>query len=209
PRRVARPRGHRPVHLLPAGLRHPAHRRPQPGRSAAVRRAEVRRIKMALRVAIVGMGGIGNTHGSVYQKRPDCEIVAVCDMNKERAGKAAERYGCPGFYAVKELLGSGIRIDAASMCTAGKENGGDHYEPTMELLSAGIPTLGEKPISNETPKAREMVALAREKNVRYGVNLNHRFTPAALRAREWVDKGRLGELNILNMTMWINNPNET
>ena len=114
---------------------------------------------MALRVAIVGMGGIGNTHGSVYQKRPDCEIVAVCDMNKERAGKAAERYGCPGFYAVKELLGSGIRIDAASMCTAGKENGGDHYEPTMELLAAGIPTLGEKPISNEISKAREMVAL--------------------------------------------------
>jgi predicted dehydrogenase len=130
-------------------------------------------------------------------------------MNRERADKAAERYGCPGFYSVKDLLGSGIRIDAASMCTAGKENGGDHYEPTMELLAAGIPTLGEKPISNEIGKAREMVALAREKKVRYGINLNHRFTPAALRAKEWVNKGRLGELNILNMTMWINNPNET
>jgi predicted dehydrogenase len=145
----------------------------------------------------------------VYQKRPDCEIVAVCDMIKEKADKAAERYGCPAFYSVKDLLGSGIKIDAASMCTAGKENGGDHYAPTMELLAGGIPTLGEKPISNEIAKAREMVALAREKNVRYGVNLNHRFTPAALRAREWVDKGRLGELNIINMTMWINNPNET
>jgi predicted dehydrogenase len=45
--------------------------------------------------------------------------------------------------------------------------------------------------------------------VRYGINLNHRFTPAALRAREWVEEGRLGELNIVNMTMWINNPNES
>src|SRR5436305_13765160 len=164
---------------------------------------------MALRVAIVGMGGIGNTHGGVYQKRPDCEIVAVCDMNKERADKAAERYGCPGFYSVKELLGSGIRIDAASMCTAGKENGGDHYAATMELLRAGIPTLGEKPISNEVSKAEEMVALAKEKRIPYGINLNHRFTPAAERAREWLDAGRCGEVNMINMFMWINNPNET
>lgn len=164
---------------------------------------------MPLRVAIVGMGGIGNTHAGVYQKRPDCQIVAVCDINRERADRAAERYGCPAFYSVKEMLGSGIQIDAASMCTAGKENGGDHYEPTMELLSAGIPTLGEKPISNEIDKAREMVALAKEKNLRYGINLNHRFTPAALKAKEWVESGRLGEVNIINMTLWINNPNET
>jgi predicted dehydrogenase len=79
----------------------------------------------------------------------------------------------------------------------------------MELLNAGIPTLGEKPISNEIDKAEAMVALAREKKLRYGVDLNHRFTPAALRAREWMDAGRLGEVNIINMTMWINNPNET
>src|SRR5690606_3145275 len=96
-----------------------------------------------------------------------------------------------------------------SMCTAGVENGGDHYQPTIELLNAGIPVLGEKPISNEIDKAREMVALAKEKNLRYGVNLNHRFTPAADRAKEWVDAGRLGELNMIDMTMWINNPNES
>ena len=100
-------------------------------------------------------------------------------------------------------------IDAASVCTAGVENGGDHYEPTMALLGADVAVLGEKPISNEIPKAREMVALARERGLRYGINLNHRFTPAAARAREWVDQGRLGDLNIANMTMWIDNPNES
>src|SRR5687767_5696253 len=163
---------------------------------------------MPLRVAIVGMGGIGNTHAGVYQKHPEAEIVAVCDISRERADKAAERWGCPAFYSVKELL-AGARFDAASVCSAGKENGGDHYEPTMELLAAGIPVLGEKPISNEIPKAREMVALAREKGLRYGVNLNHRFTPAALMARGWIDEGRLGEVNLINMKMWINNPNET
>ena len=164
---------------------------------------------MALRVAIVGMGNIGNIHARVYKAHPECEIVAVCDIIREKADKAAETYGCPAFYSVQELLDSGVEIDAASMATAGVENGGDHYEPTMELLAGGIPVLGEKPISNELDKAKEMVALAKEKNLRYGINLNHRFTPAARRAKEWVEAGRLGELNIINMTMWINNPNES
>ncbi|MEA3336021.1 MAG: Gfo/Idh/MocA family oxidoreductase [Chloroflexota bacterium] len=164
---------------------------------------------MILRVAIVGMGGIGNTHARVYEEREDCRIVAVCDIIPDRADKAAEAYGCPVFYSVQDLLASGMQIDAASMCTAGAENGGDHFVPTMELLDGGIPVLGEKPISNELDKARQMVARAREKNLRYGINLNHRFTPAALRARQWVDSGRLGEINIINMTMWINNPNES
>ena len=51
--------------------------------------------------------------------------------------------------------------------------------------------------------------MAFEKGLRYGVDLNHRFTPAAHRAKDWVNQGRLGEINIINMTMWINNPNET
>ena len=164
---------------------------------------------MTLNVAIVGLGGIGNTHGGVYEKNPATQIVAVCDILKDRADKGAARYGCPAFYSVSDMLRSGIKIDAASVCSAGVENGGDHYEPTMEILGAGIPVLGEKPISNDVGKAAEMVALAREKNLRYGVNLNHRFTPAALRAKEWVTEGRLGEINIINMTMWINNPNES
>jgi predicted dehydrogenase len=164
---------------------------------------------MTLNIAIVGVGNIGNIHAGVYQKNPACRIVAVCDIIKERADKAAAQYNCTGFYSVQEMLASGIQIDATSMCTAGVENGGDHYKPTLELLSAGIPVLGEKPISNNIQHAEEMVALAKQKNLRYGINLNHRFTPAALRAKEWVTSGRLGEINIINMTMWINNPNET
>ena len=164
---------------------------------------------MALKVAIVGVGNIGNVHGRVYQAHPDVEIVAVCDIIHERSDTAAEKYSCQGFYSVQEMLASGIHIDMASMATAGVENGGDHYQPTMELLRAGIPVLGEKPISNDIAKAKEMVALAKEKNVRYGVNLNHRFTPAAVKAKEWVKQGRLGEINMIDMTMWINNPNES
>jgi predicted dehydrogenase len=164
---------------------------------------------MTLKVAIVGMGNIGNVHGRVYTELADVEIVAVCDIIEEKSDKAAEKYGCQGFYSVQEMLDSNIKFDAISVTTAGVENGGDHYEPTMELLRAGYPVLGEKPISNDVSKAAEMVAMAKEKNVRYGVNLNHRFTPAAVLAREWLDTGRLGEVNTIDMTMWINNPNES
>lgn len=164
---------------------------------------------MTLNVVVVGLGGIGNRHAGIYHQREDCKLVAVCDIIKERADRAAEKYNCPAFYSVPEMLAAGLPIDAASMCTAGVENGGDHYEPTMQLLEAGIPVLGEKPISNEIDKAQEMVALAKKKNLRYGINLNHRFTPAAWMAKGWVNEGRLGEINIINMTMWINNPNES
>ena len=164
---------------------------------------------MPLRVAVVGLGGIGMTHAGVYDKHPDAQLVAVCDVAKERAEAAAARFGARAFASVRDMLESGIAVDAASVCTRGVENGGDHYQPTMELLRAGIPVLGEKPISNNLEEAREMVALAKARRLRYGINLNHRFTPAALMAREWVDQGKVGEINIVNMTMWINNPNET
>ena len=162
-----------------------------------------------LNVAVIGIGNIGQNHSRIYQAHPDTELVAVVDVIEAAAAAGGERLGVPHFNSIPDLLASDIHVDMASVCTAGKENGGDHYEPTMALLEAGIPVLGEKPISNELPKAREMVALAKEKHLRYGINLNHRFTPAAIRAKEWVDAGRLGELNIINMTMWINNPNET
>ena len=162
-----------------------------------------------LRIGIVGLGGIGNLHARCYTENKHTQIVAVCDLIKEKADAAAEKYQARAFYSVREMLKSGIKLDACSVTSAGKENGGDHYKPTMELLAAGIPVLGEKPISNEVAKARRMVALAKKNKVPYGINLNHRFTPSAVRAKEWLDKGRLGELNIINMTMWINNPNES
>lgn len=164
---------------------------------------------MALKIGIVGVGNIGSTHAQCYKDNPKAEIVACCDIIKEKADAGAARFGGKAFYSVEEMLASGIELDACSMCTKGEENGGDHFTPTMELLEAGIPTLGEKPISNNLAEAEKMVALAKEKKIPYAINLNHRFTPAALRAKQWCEEGRLGTLKMINMRMWINNPVET
>ena len=164
---------------------------------------------MAIKVGVVGVGNIGSIHAGVYKDNPKSELVAVCDIIKEKADAAAEKFGAKAFYSVQEMLASGIHLDGCSMATKGVENGGDHFTPTMELLEAGIPVLGEKPISNDVEEGRKMVELAASKKVPYAVNLNHRFTPASLRAKEWVTEGRLGQLHMINMKMWINNPVET
>ena len=161
-----------------------------------------------LKVAVIGMRGIGTNHAEVYARSDRADIVAVCDMVKERADGAAARFGARPHYSVEELLES-EDLDAVSVATGGFENGGDHYEPVMAALAAGRHVLCEKPISNNIVHAREMVAKAREQGVCFGINLNHRFVPPAERARAWIDEGRLGDLLLLNMTMWIDNPNET
>ncbi len=164
---------------------------------------------MTIRVGVVGVGNIGTIHANVYKDHPKTELVAVCDIVKDKADAAAAKFGCRAFYSVREMLDSGIQLNACSVATKGEENGGEHYGPTMELLEAGIPVLGEKPISNRIDEGERMVALAREKRLPYAVNLNHRFTPAAIRAKEWVQADRLGKLHMINMKMWINNPVET
>jgi len=164
---------------------------------------------MPLKIGIVGVGNVGSVHAGVYQGNPKTEVVAVCDIVREKADAAAAKFGGKAFYSVREMLLGGIELDACSMCTCGEENGGDHFTPTMELLEADVPVLGEKPISNRIDEGEKMVALAKEKKVPYAINLNHRFTPAAMRAKEWVTGGRLGTLYMINMRMWINNPVET
>ena len=96
-----------------------------------------------------------------------------------------------------------------SVATGGEEYGSDHYEPTMQALEAGLHVLGEKPICNEIAPAEEMVACAAAQGLCYGINLNHRFTPAAILAKRWVDEGRIGDQLFMNVSMWIMNPRES
>ena len=161
-----------------------------------------------LRVAVIGMGAIGNLHARLYKQEPNAQLVGVCDRLHDRADRAAATLGVPVFYDVEEML-SALAPDIVSVATGGYEYGSDHYLPTMQALEAGCHVLGEKPISNDIRQAEEMVAKAKARGLCYGINLNHRFTPAARLAKQWVDEGRLGHLLFVNMAMWIKNPRET
>mgnify|MGYP001081762034 CR=1 FL=1 len=159
-------------------------------------------------VGVIGLGPIGNRHADIYQRLAGSELAAVCDIDRERADAASVRFGVPGYYSVAEML-DGVQLDMVSVATGGEEYASDHYEPTMQALEAGLHVLCEKPISNEIAPAEEMVALARERGLCFGIDLNHRFTPAARLAKKWVDEGRIGHQLFMNMSMWIENPRES
>ncbi|MBN2309329.1 MAG: Gfo/Idh/MocA family oxidoreductase [Candidatus Hydrogenedentes bacterium] len=161
-----------------------------------------------LRVCVVGMGPIGNRHAVNYASSPLAELVGVCDIIKERADAAAERFGVPAFYDAAEMLAQ-LAPDICGVTTGGYEYSSDHYAPTMQALEAGCHVLGEKPISNEIHCAEEMVALARDKKLCYGINLNHRFTLLSRTAKQWIEQGRIGHILFINMAMWIKNPAES
>lgn len=160
------------------------------------------------KVGVIGMGAIGNMHADIYAQLDRAELVCVCDIDKGRADTGAKRLGVPTFYSVPEMLDN-TDLSMVSVATGGVEYGSDHYEPTMQALAAGLHVLGEKPICNEIDKAEEMVALARDNNLCYGIDLNHRFTPAAQLAKQWIDDGKIGHQLFVNMSMWIKNPRES
>jgi predicted dehydrogenase len=161
-----------------------------------------------LRVCVIGLGPIGNRHADMHRESPLAELVGVCDLLPERAEAAGRRLGVPAFRDTAEMLKQ-LKPDVTSVATGGYEYGSDHCAPTLQALDAGSHVLVEKPISNEIPRAEEMVARARERGLCLGVNLNHRFTPAAKLAKKWMNDGRLGHLLFMNMSMWIKNPNES
>ena len=161
-----------------------------------------------LRTCVIGLGPIGNLHARLHKEDPLAELAGVCDLRTDRADDAAERLGVPAWYDVATMLEE-LQPDMCSVATGGYEYGSEHHLPTMQCLEAGVHVLGEKPISNSIPEAEEMVATAKRMGVCYGIDLNHRFTPAAILAKKWVDEGRLGHLLFVNMAMWIMNPRES
>lgn len=160
-----------------------------------------------LRVCVIGMGPIGNLHADIYKADPLADFAAVCDRDVERASRAGERLGVPWFASAPEML-EAIRPDLCSVATGGYEYSSDHHEPAIQALRAGCHVLCEKPISNEIEKAEEMVRVAREERRCFGIDFNHRFTPAARIARQWMDERRLGDLLFVNVALWIGRPGE-
>ena len=155
-----------------------------------------------VKVCVIGLGPIGNLHADIYTKSKTAELCGVCDIAEDRAKGAGERLGVPWFLSAVEMIKK-INPDICSIATGGYEYGSDHYKPTMEALSLGCNVLCEKPISNDINKAQEMVELAREKNLCFGIDFNHRFTPAAFQAEKWLHEGHLGDLLFCNMSLWI------
>jgi predicted dehydrogenase len=148
---------------------------------------------MALKVGVVGMRGIGMLHAKCHTQDPLADLVAVCDIIPERADKVAQQHGVKAYYSLGDMLAGEPDLDIVDVTTGGYENGSWHFAPTMQALEAGKNVLVEKPISNQVTEARQMVALAAQKNLYLGCNLNHYFTPPADEAKKKMQAGEVGE----------------
>ena len=148
---------------------------------------------MPLKVGIVGARGIGQTHAKCHSEDKLSDLMAICDIVKDRADSAAGKHGVKAYYSLRDMLDAHPDLDIIDVCTGGNENGGWHFDPVMEALEAGKHVLVEKPISNDINEARQMVASAAEKRLYLGCNLNHYFTDPADRAMKLIREGKIGE----------------
>ena len=161
-----------------------------------------------MRVCVIGMGPIGTLHSRLYQGNPLVELVGISDLIKQRAEEGSKKFGVPGFTDTWQMLDT-LQPDIVSVATGGYEYSSDHYEAVMLALEAGAHVLCEKPISNDIKKAEEMVSRAKALNRCFGIDFNHRFTPAARLAKKWQIEGKIGHLLFVNMSIWIKNITES
>ena len=78
--------------------------------------------KKQLKVGVVGMRGIGMQHLDCHSKDELSNLVAVCDVVKERADQAAEKHGVKAYYSLTDMLKHEPDLDIVDVTTGGYEN---------------------------------------------------------------------------------------
>jgi UDP-N-acetylglucosamine 3-dehydrogenase len=143
-----------------------------------------------LRVGVIGCGSIAiHRHLPEYKSNKDVEIVAVCDINEERAQATAEKYEAKAFTNYEELLSSGL-VEAVSVCTPNYL----HAPITIAALNAGLHVLCEKPMATSKQEAEAMIAAAKESGKKLMIAHNQRFVPSHQRARQLIARGEIGKI---------------
>ncbi|GAB3837405.1 Gfo/Idh/MocA family protein [Kribbella italica] len=145
-----------------------------------------------LRVAVVGAGGWGREHARVFARRPDCELVALAARTPESAARRAAEYGAAPYTDLAAMLRE-TEPDLVTVCLPNEE----HFEPTRFLLESGVNLLVEKPLVFDLAEADELLRLAAERDLFFGINFNHRYAEPVVRARAAISDGLLGELVFL------------
>jgi len=116
----------------------------------------------ALRVALIGAGGIGEHHAARYSKVSGAELVATVDVDGERAKAVAEKYGIPNAYtSIDEAIAAG-GLDAVDICLPTWL----HKEAAVKAAEAGLHVLCEKPMAVSLEDADAMIDAANAASVK-------------------------------------------
>ena len=144
-----------------------------------------------MKVAIIGCGSIANSrHIPAYVNNKDAEIKYFCDIIKERAEKAVEKYGCgKAVTDYREIL-LDDEVEAVSVCTPNHV----HAEIAIAALKAGKNVLCEKPAARIYEEALEMQKVQHETGKVLNIGVVNRFSSSVNKMKEIIDSGELGDI---------------
>jgi predicted dehydrogenase len=126
-----------------------------------------------LNVAVIGVGSLGKEHARLYADLAAAgQIVfaGVYDVSVTQAAKVAGKHNVPVFASLEEALAG---AEAFSIVTPTNT----HFELARRFIAAGKHVLVEKPMTDNSAQAAELVQLAREKNAILQVGHVERFNP--------------------------------
>lgn len=148
-----------------------------------------------VKIAVVGLGFIGQYHLERITKLDNVEVTAVCDENANQAKKVGEKYGCKSFSDYDELLESKV-ADAVLIATP-------HYFHTsmgIKAFKAGYHVLVEKPISVHKADCQKLIDAHTDKKLVFAAMFNQRTLGGYKKLKKMIDGGELGEILRVN---WI------
>ena len=146
-----------------------------------------------IRVGVIGAGFMGLTHIRTLRRIRGVEVVALADVSSENAAKAAELLDVPQVFEDFEELITKSGADVIHNCTPNHL----HYDVTKLALEAGKHVFSEKPLAITADQGEKLVQLAEERDLRHGVNFVYRYYPIIEYAKEIVEKGHLGKLQLM------------
>lgn len=134
-----------------------------------------------VRVAVVGVGHLGQHHARNLAELPNAELVAVVDSSEARGREIAGKWGVPWVADYRDLLG---KVDAVSIAVPTVY----HYDIARFFLLNGVHCLVEKPITHSVETASALVVLAQANRLVLQVGHIERFNAAIERMREILDQ---------------------
>jgi len=145
-----------------------------------------------LKFALVGCGRISKRHSELLglNQIKNATLVAVCDIDEEKAKKLGEQFSVPYYKDMDEMVRAEQAIDVVSVLT----ESGFHAEHVINLAKYGKHIVVEKPMALTIDDADDMIMACQKNNCRLFVVKQNRFNVPVIKLKEALDSGRLGRL---------------
>jgi len=141
---------------------------------------------LKMKIAVIGVGSLGQHHARIYSQMQDVEFFAVCDSDEKQAKKIAKNVNTQYFSDYKELIG---KVDATSIVVPTPL----HYQVAKDFLEAGVHCLVEKPITDNVALAEELLKIANDKNLVLQIGHIERFNTAVIEAQKYIKEPKFIE----------------